>query len=286
MRRLNALDRRSHSCGDGAPWASLAPADGVQIANHPHAVDSRTAALGPDLDRWYCHQPSIRRLLAVDDSPTLRVLVTLEPTADGGDSFPIWLAMQSAWTSELRALAGCPVQLMLVAPDAIDDTCEAASNHFVAHLCWRDPCAISSQSLTEDFTMRCSRPLALCLAIAGSSFFTLTSSAADDPVVEPLVTKSLPELPGKEVVMLMVEYPPGGADPVHRHAAHGFIYVLEGSIVMQVKGGKEVTLKPGETFYESPSDLHVVGRNVSNTEPARFLVFLVKDRGTPVLTLE
>lgn len=134
--------------------------------------------------------------------------------------------------------------------------------------------------------MRHSRPLARSLAIACSSLVTLTASAADDPLVESLVTRPLPEFPGKEVVMLMVEYPPGGADPVHRHDAHGFIYVLEGSIIMQVKGGKEVTLKPGDTFYESPSDLHVVGRNLSNTQPARFLVFLVKDRGTPVLTVE
>lgn len=119
-----------------------APGNLMQITNPPCTVDSKSAALGPDLDRWYCHQPSIRRLLAIDESPALMVFVTLEPTADGGDSFPIWLAMQSAWTSDLRTLTDCAVQLMLVAPDAIDDTCEAASDHIVAHLCWRDPCAI------------------------------------------------------------------------------------------------------------------------------------------------
>jgi quercetin dioxygenase-like cupin family protein len=81
--------------------------------------------------------------------------------------------------------------------------------------------------------------------------------------------------------MLTVEYPPGGADPVHRHDAHGFIYVLEGSIVMGVKGGKEVTLTPGQTFYEGPNDIHTVGRNASTTKPAKFLVVLVKDRGVP-----
>lgn len=95
------------------------------------------------------------------------------------------------------------------------------------------------------------------------------------------MVKDLTGIPGKEVLMMIVEYPPGGADPVHRHDAPGFIYVLEGSIVMQVKGGKKVTLKPGETFYESSDDLHVVGRNASKTKPAKFLVFLVKEKGAP-----
>ncbi len=83
--------------------------------------------------------------------------------------------------------------------------------------------------------------------------------------------------------MITVEFPPGGADPVHRHNAHGFIYVLEGTVVMQVRGDKEVTLTAGQTFYEGPDDVHVVGRNASNTEPAKLLVFLVKDKGAPVL---
>jgi quercetin dioxygenase-like cupin family protein len=105
---------------------------------------------------------------------------------------------------------------------------------------------------------------------------------AQEPTVGTVMTKALADIPGKEVVMITVEYPPGGADPVHRHDAHGFIYVLEGSIVMQVKGGKEVTLKPGQSFYEAPKDVHVVGRNASNTKPAKFLVVLVKDKGTPI----
>ena len=83
--------------------------------------------------------------------------------------------------------------------------------------------------------------------------------------------------------MLLIEYPPGTKDPIHRHNAHGFIYVLEGSIVMQVRGGKEVTLTPGQTFYEGPEDVHVVGRNASQTKPAKFVVFFVKDKGAPVL---
>jgi len=93
----------------------------------------------------------------------------------------------------------------------------------------------------------------------------------------------LNDLPNKEGLMIVVEYPPGAADPIHRHNAHGFIYVLEGSVVMQVKGGKQVTLTPGQTFYESPDDEHVIGRNASSTQPAKFLVFLVKDKGAPVL---
>ena len=106
---------------------------------------------------------------------------------------------------------------------------------------------------------------------------------AQEPEVTPLMSKDLKDFPGKEGLMITVEYPPGGADPIHRHNAHGFIYVLEGSVVMQVKGGKEVTLTPGQTFYEGPNDVHVVGRNASNTKPAKFLVFLVKNKGAPVL---
>jgi quercetin dioxygenase-like cupin family protein len=106
---------------------------------------------------------------------------------------------------------------------------------------------------------------------------------AQEAKVTPLMSKDLTDIPGKEGLMITVEYPPGGSDPVHRHNAHAFVYVLEGSMVMQVKGGKEVTLTPGETFYEGPDDIHVVGRNASNTKPAKFVVFLVKEKGAPVL---
>ena len=108
---------------------------------------------------------------------------------------------------------------------------------------------------------------------------------AQQAVVTPLMSKDLPELPGKEALMIAVEYPPGGSDPVHRHNAHAYLYVLEGSVVMQVKGGKETTLTPGQTFYEGPDDIHVVGRNASNTKPAKFLVLMIKDKGAPVLTV-
>ena len=116
--------------------------------------------------------------------------------------------------------------------------------------------------------------------------FVATAAFAADAVVTPLMTKPLPDYPGKEALMITVVYPPGASDPIHRHNAHAFVYVLEGSIVMQVKGGKEVTLKPGQTFYESPSDVHILGRNASRTEPAKFVVTLLKDEGAPVLTVE
>ena len=106
---------------------------------------------------------------------------------------------------------------------------------------------------------------------------------AQEAVVTPLMTKALADIPGKEALMITVEYPPGSSDAIHRHNAHVFVYVLEGSIVMQVKGGKQVTLTPGQTFYEGPGDVHVVGRNASTTKPARFLVLLVKNQGAPVL---
>jgi quercetin dioxygenase-like cupin family protein len=109
------------------------------------------------------------------------------------------------------------------------------------------------------------------------------SAVAEEAKVTPLLSKELKESPGKEGLMLVVEYPPGNSDPIHRHNAHGFIYVLEGSVVMQVRGGKQVTLTAGQTFYEGPNDVHVVGRNASGTKPAKLLVFFVKDKGAPVL---
>jgi quercetin dioxygenase-like cupin family protein len=106
---------------------------------------------------------------------------------------------------------------------------------------------------------------------------------AQEAKVTELMSKDLINLPGKEGLMITVEYPPGSVDPIHRHNAHGFIYVLEGSIVMQVRGGKEVTVTPGQTFYEGPDDVHVVGRNASKTKPAKFVVFFVKDKGVPLV---
>src|SRR6476469_4408098 len=106
---------------------------------------------------------------------------------------------------------------------------------------------------------------------------------AQEAKVTEVSSKDLTNLPGKEGLMITVEYPPGSSDPIHRHNAHAFVYVLEGSIVMQVRGGKEMTLTPGQTFYEGPDDVHVVGRNASKTKPAKFVVFLVNDKCAPVL---
>jgi quercetin dioxygenase-like cupin family protein len=106
---------------------------------------------------------------------------------------------------------------------------------------------------------------------------------AQEAQVTPLMSKDLPDFAGKEGLMITVVYPPGSSDPIHRHNADAFVYVLEGSIVMQVKGGKEVTLTPGQTFYEGPGDVHIVGRNASQTKLAKFVVFFLKDKGAPVL---
>jgi quercetin dioxygenase-like cupin family protein len=124
-------------------------------------------------------------------------------------------------------------------------------------------------------------PIALVLAFGAP--ITPPALAAEPAVVAPLMLKDLADVPGKEMLMITVTYPPGAKDPIHRHAAHAFVYVLEGSIVMQVRGGKEVTLTPGQTFYESPTDVHTVGRNASTTKPAKFLVVLLKRKGVDVV---
>jgi len=108
-------------------------------------------------------------------------------------------------------------------------------------------------------------------------------AASPAAIVSPLMTKALPDYPGKEALVLMVTYPPGSADPVHRHNADAFVYVLEGSIVMGLRGGKTVTLRPGQTFYEGPGDVHTIGRNASASKPAKFLVVLLKSAGKPAV---
>ena len=112
----------------------------------------------------------------------------------------------------------------------------------------------------------------------------LAAAPAEAADVKELFAIDLADYPGKEGLMIEVSYPPGARDMAHRHNAHAFVYVLEGQIVMQVKGQPAVTLKAGQTFYEGPSDVHVVGRNASNTEPARFVVVLLKAKGAPVVT--
>ena len=123
------------------------------------------------------------------------------------------------------------------------------------------------------------RILGTMLVLAGSAVLTAPAHAAPQPIVVPMMQKDLADVPGKEVLMLSVEYPPGAVESIHRHDAYAFIYVLEGSIVEQVRGGKEVTLTPGQTFYEGPNDVHIVGRNSSTTKPAKFVVVMVKKQG-------
>jgi quercetin dioxygenase-like cupin family protein len=127
------------------------------------------------------------------------------------------------------------------------------------------------------------RILGAALVIAFSAQPTQPARAAEQAVVAPLMQKDLAEVPGREMLMITVTYPPGSVDPIHRHDAHALVYVLEGSIVMQVRGGKEVTLTPGQTFYEGPDDVHTVGRNASTTKPAKFLVILLKKKGVDVV---
>ena len=117
----------------------------------------------------------------------------------------------------------------------------------------------------------------LCAIAASAS----AQPPAPSAKATPLLTKPLAGIEGKEGVMLTVEYPPGVASASHRHNANTFVYVLEGSVVMQVAGGPELTLTAGQTFYESPSDIHSVSRNASDSRPAKILVLLVKDIGAP-----
>jgi quercetin dioxygenase-like cupin family protein len=130
--------------------------------------------------------------------------------------------------------------------------------------------------------MIAARTLAAALLLAAGT--AGAQQAPPEAHVTTLMTKPLPDYPGKEAVMLMVEYPPGSVDPVHRHNADAFVYVLEGKIVMGVRGSKPVTLGPGQTFYEGPHDVHTIGRNASSTKPARFVVLLLKTKGAPILT--
>lgn len=124
----------------------------------------------------------------------------------------------------------------------------------------------------------------LALPMAGQAHPDHDTGPAGSPAraaVMPLLQSAIEGGGDKEAALLMVTFAPGAADPIHRHNALVFVYVLEGSVVMQVRGGPEVTLKPGQTFMEKPSDIHVVGRNASKTKPAKFLAYFVKEKGAP-----
>jgi quercetin dioxygenase-like cupin family protein len=120
---------------------------------------------------------------------------------------------------------------------------------------------------------------ALALSLSAQSLQPARAAEPPQPVVTPLTVKDLPDLPGREMLMISVVYPPGTVEHIHRHDAYAFVYVLEGSIIEGVRGGKEVTLTPGQTFYEGPGDVHTIGRNASTTKPAKFIVVLVKKKG-------
>jgi quercetin dioxygenase-like cupin family protein len=135
------------------------------------------------------------------------------------------------------------------------------------------------------------KPMFVLALLTTSTVVTTNTLMAQEPVtpptvhetITPLMTKDLAGSPGKEVLTYTVDFPPGFSSPVHRHDAQVSVYVLEGSVVMQVRGGKEVTLRPGQTFYEGPSDIHVVSRNASTTQPAKFLVFMINEKGAPLV---
>jgi quercetin dioxygenase-like cupin family protein len=129
------------------------------------------------------------------------------------------------------------------------------------------------------------KPMLVLASLITGALIT-TSPLMAQETITPLITKDLAGVSGKEILMYTVDFPPGYSTPVHRHNAQVFLYVLEGSIVTQVKGGKEITLTPGQSYYENPNDIHTVSRNASNTKPAKFLVFLIKEKGAPSLVLE
>jgi quercetin dioxygenase-like cupin family protein len=127
------------------------------------------------------------------------------------------------------------------------------------------------------------KKILLPIAIAACALAAQFALAVPTAEVKEIMSKPLTGVPGKEGLVLMVTYPPGGADEIHRHDAHAFVYVIEGSIVMQLRGAEPVTVKAGEGFYEGPNDVHIVGRSASDTKPAKFVVFLVKNQGVPAV---
>jgi quercetin dioxygenase-like cupin family protein len=126
--------------------------------------------------------------------------------------------------------------------------------------------------------MNSTTALVLSMSLVGGTL------AVGDGTVRTLMSQDLAGVPGREISMITVEYPPGASTPVHTHDAQALVYVLEGSIVMQVRGRPPVTLAPGQTWSEGPDDVHVVSRNASNSAPAKYLVFMVRDKGAPILT--
>jgi quercetin dioxygenase-like cupin family protein len=127
--------------------------------------------------------------------------------------------------------------------------------------------------------------MVLFLALALGSVLAVSGANAGTGKATTLMTKELPDFPGKEGMVEIVEFAPGEVSQPHRHNADLFVYVLEGSIITQVKGGNAETVHAGGVFYESPTDIHSVSRNASATQPAKLLVFYVKVKGAPPTVL-
>src|SRR5262245_32846248 len=127
------------------------------------------------------------------------------------------------------------------------------------------------------------KKIIVSIAIAACALAPQFALAAPPANVKEIMSEPLTDIPGKEGLMLLVTYPPGSADEIHRHNAHAFVYVIEGSIVMQLRGAEPVTLKAGETFYEGPNDVQIVGSNASDSQPVKFVVFLMYKQGVPIL---
>jgi len=123
----------------------------------------------------------------------------------------------------------------------------------------------------------------LVLAFFIASTLIMTRPLTAQETITPIMSHTLAQASGSEVLMYTVDFPPGFSSPIHRHDAQVSVYVLEGSVVMQVKGGKKLTLGRGQSFYENSNDIHVVSRNASNSKPAKFLVFLIHKKGTPLV---
>src|SRR5262244_1746494 len=122
------------------------------------------------------------------------------------------------------------------------------------------------------------KKIILSIAIVTCALAAQFAPAAPPPEVKEIMSKPLTDIPGKEGLVLTVTYPPGGADEIHRHGAHALVYVLEGSIVMHLRGAEPFSVKAAEGFYEGPNDVHIIGRSASDSKPAKFVVFLVKTR--------
>jgi len=129
----------------------------------------------------------------------------------------------------------------------------------------------------------CTFKISVAALLAGMFCLAGVAASAQEPKVTPVMMKNLADIPGKQLVVVTVEYAPGRADAPHRHNADAIVYVLEGSVIEQVKGGKADTFTAGQTFYEGPNDIHIVGRNASQTEPAKLVAILVKKKGAPTV---